>query len=113
MCEETRKHGSEGSLGSVRAPGLPGGGQALCLGAVQERRSPFISKRCASHVGAPTPGRREGERALLLKQLRAPFGELHEAAVARIESVEVTLLERWDERVLSAKTLADVLDDLS
>src|SRR5690349_3413946 len=46
----------------------------------------------------------QGERALLLKQLRTRFGELPAAAVARVESAEVALLERWGERVLSAKT---------
>ncbi|KYF58943.1 hypothetical protein BE08_05660 [Sorangium cellulosum] len=55
-------------------------------------------------------GRREGERAMLLRLLRARFGELPDAAVARIAGAETAALERWAERVLSAKTLADVLD---
>lgn len=55
-------------------------------------------------------GRREGERAVLLRQLRARFGELPEAAVARIEAAESVALEQWAERVLSATTLAEVLD---
>jgi hypothetical protein len=55
----------------------------------------------------------EGERAMLLKQLRVRFGELPAAAVARIEGAEAVLLERWGERVFSAKTLADVLDEPS
>nr|WP_044966032.1 DUF4351 domain-containing protein [Sorangium cellulosum] len=55
-------------------------------------------------------GRLEGERAVLLRQLRARFGELPEAAVVRIEAAEIAALEQWAERVLSATTLADVLD---
>ncbi len=58
-------------------------------------------------------GRQEGERALLLKLLCTRFGELPASAVARVESAEVALIERWGERMLSAKTLADVLDDPS
>ena len=58
-------------------------------------------------------GRTEGERILLLRQLRARFGELPAAAVARVEAADVALLERWGERVLGAKTLAEVLDEPS
>ncbi|WP_437293528.1 DUF4351 domain-containing protein [Sorangium sp. So ce426] len=55
-------------------------------------------------------GRLEGKRAVLLRQLRARFGELPDAAVARIEAAESAALEQWAERVLSANSLADVLD---
>jgi hypothetical protein len=55
-------------------------------------------------------GRAEGERAMLLRQLRARFGELPPAAVARVEAADIPVLEQWGERVLSAKTLVDVLD---
>ncbi len=58
-------------------------------------------------------GRKEGERTTLLRQLRARFGELPAAAVARIEGAGVDLLERWGERVLSAKTLHELLDQPS
>jgi hypothetical protein len=58
-------------------------------------------------------GRKEGERSLLLRLLRTRFGELPSAAVARVESAEIAELERWGERVLSAKNLADVLDGAS
>jgi hypothetical protein len=58
-------------------------------------------------------GRAEGERAMLLRQLRARFGELPAAAVARVEGAEILVLERWGERVLSAKSLVEVLDDPS
>ncbi|WP_437275390.1 DUF4351 domain-containing protein [Sorangium sp. So ce375] len=58
-------------------------------------------------------GRREGERAVLLRLLRARFGELPEAAIARVEGAEIAAIEQWAERVLSAKTLAEVLDEPS
>jgi hypothetical protein len=58
-------------------------------------------------------GRKEGERALLLRLLRARFGELPATAVARVEAAEVAALERWGERVLSAQTLAEALDEPS
>ncbi|WP_437775181.1 DUF4351 domain-containing protein [Sorangium sp. So ce1097] len=71
-----------------------------------EYQSDFAKKYVAQ-------GRQEGERAILLRQLRARFGELPEAVVARVEGAETAALERWAERVLSAKTLADVLDEPS
>ena len=55
-------------------------------------------------------GRKEGERSLLLRQLRSRFGELPAAAVARIEAADIADLERWGERILGARTLAEVLD---
>jgi hypothetical protein len=71
-----------------------------------EYQSEFAKKYVAQ-------GRQEGERALLLRLLRARFGELPPNAVARIETADITALERWGERVLSAKTLAEVLDEPS
>jgi Domain of unknown function (DUF4351) len=55
----------------------------------------------------------QGKCELLLRLLRSRFGELPATAVARVESAEATVLERWGERMLSAKTLADVLDEPS
>jgi hypothetical protein len=57
--------------------------------------------------------RKEGERTLLLRLLRARFGELPEAAIARVEAADVADIERWGERMLGAKTLAEALDDPS
>jgi hypothetical protein len=51
----------------------------------------------------------QGERNVLLKLLRARFGELPEAAVARVNEADVAQLDVWAERVLSAPTLAKVL----
>jgi len=55
-------------------------------------------------------GRKEGERSLLLRLLHSRFGELPAAAVARIEAADIADIERWGERVLGARTLAEVLD---
>ena len=50
-----------------------------------------------------------GWRKTLLIQLRVRFGELPEAAVARVNAAELEQLDTWAERVLSAQTLADVI----
>ena len=47
---------------------------------------------------------------MLLRLLHSRFGELPAAAVARIEAADIADLERWGERILGARTLADVLD---
>jgi hypothetical protein len=54
---------------------------------------------------------RRGKREVLLKQLRIRFGELPEAAVARVEAAEPDELEVWVERVLTAKDLHEVFGD--
>lgn len=54
-------------------------------------------------------GREEGERKILMKQLRLRFGDLSEAAVARIGAAGPRQLERWAERVLTARSLDEVL----
>ena len=58
-------------------------------------------------------GLQEGERVLLLRQLRARFGELPANAVARIEAAQAAELERWGERVIGAQTLTEVLGEPS
>lgn len=58
-------------------------------------------------------GRKDGERNLLLRQLRARFGALPAAAVACIEAAGEAELDQWGERVLDARTLAEVLDGSS
>jgi hypothetical protein len=55
-------------------------------------------------------GRREGERHMLLKQLRLRFGELPATIVARVEAAEVPELEVWIERVMTASRIEDVLE---
>jgi hypothetical protein len=55
-------------------------------------------------------GCKAGECSLLLRQLRTRFGELPAAVVSRVEAADLADLERWGERILSARTLAEVLD---
>lgn len=58
-------------------------------------------------------GRKEGERAFLLRQMRARFGELPAAAVTRVERAGIARLEQWAERLPTARTLAEMLGEPS
>ena len=53
----------------------------------------------------------KGERALLVRQLRARFGSVPSATNARIEAADATLVERWGDRVLTAQTLDEVFGE--
>ena len=53
----------------------------------------------------------QGERDLLLRQLRVRFGELPASVVGRVESARLSEIETWAERILSAPSLVDVLGD--
>ena len=55
-------------------------------------------------------GKRDGRVATLLEQLAARFGKLPAAAQTRIEGADEKVLSTWALRVLTAKTLAEVLD---
>jgi predicted transposase YdaD len=55
-------------------------------------------------------GERTGEERSLLKLLRARFGALPEAALARVRAADSAQLEAWFDRALNATTLDDVLD---
>jgi membrane-bound lytic murein transglycosylase B len=58
-------------------------------------------------------GRNEGRdatlRATLSRMLRARFGEVPEAAAARIQAAGPEQLDAWLDRILTAATLDDVL----
>jgi len=56
-------------------------------------------------------GRKEGQRALLLKLLTTRFGPLPEDFMARLMAARTEEIERWADRVLTAPTLADVMAD--
>jgi hypothetical protein len=75
-----------------------------------EYQSDFAKKYIAQ---GRQEGRQEGELNLLLRLLRARFGELPVAAVTRIEAADIAQLEQWGERVLSARTLAEVFGEPS
>jgi hypothetical protein len=51
----------------------------------------------------------EGQRMMLCRQLRNRFGRQFDEHVARrVEAASLEQLARWAERVLSARTLAEV-----
>ena len=56
-------------------------------------------------------GRLEGERTMLLRMMTARFGQLPATVTARVGAATVEEIEGWAERVLVAKTLAEVLGD--
>jgi Domain of unknown function (DUF4351) len=51
----------------------------------------------------------KGARKMLLRLLRARFGEVPADAVARIQEADEAQLETWADRVITAPTLDDVL----
>lgn len=53
-------------------------------------------------------GRLEGQREILLRQLRLRFGDLPTALEARVQSASGDELEAWSEHFVTAKTLAEV-----
>ena len=55
-------------------------------------------------------GRRAGRAETVLKQLRLKFRRLPAGTAARVREASETELERWTERVLTATSLADVLE---
>jgi hypothetical protein len=55
-------------------------------------------------------GLMKGERAVLVRLLTRRFGPLPREGLARIRRADLATLERWTDRVLTARTLAEVLD---
>lgn len=53
----------------------------------------------------------EGERAVLRRLLTRRFGELPPSVLARVEAAPLHEIEGWCERILVAKTLAEVFGD--
>jgi predicted transposase YdaD len=53
-------------------------------------------------------GLQEGEARLLLRQLASRFGDLPQWVQERVQQADVSQLERWGERLLDARTLADL-----
>ncbi|WP_437946494.1 Rpn family recombination-promoting nuclease/putative transposase [Sorangium sp. So ce296] len=56
-------------------------------------------------------GRLEGQRSTLLRLLGLRFGELPEPIEARIRAADAGQIEGWTDRVLTAPTLDDVLNE--
>jgi hypothetical protein len=56
-------------------------------------------------------GVKQGEARMLMSLLRLRFGELPDTVQQRIESADADTLLHWSERVLTARTLAEVLGE--
>jgi len=56
-------------------------------------------------------GRREGEARLLMRLLELKFGPLKPEDQARIDGADAERLLAWGERVLTARSLAEVFSD--
>lgn len=56
-------------------------------------------------------GRREGEANVLLRLLKKKFGALPKGTQKRIQEAEPELLLEWIDRVISAKSVAEVFGD--
>jgi flagellar biosynthesis/type III secretory pathway protein FliH len=54
-------------------------------------------------------GMQQGEAKVLIRQLTKRFGELPEEISRKIETADADTLLQWSERVLTAKTLDEVL----
>jgi len=52
--------------------------------------------------------REEGYRSILVRQLRAKFGELSPEIQGRLDRAQASDLERWADRILTASRLEDV-----
>ncbi|MDT8406702.1 MAG: DUF4351 domain-containing protein, partial [Methylococcales bacterium] len=56
-------------------------------------------------------GREEGQRALLHRQITLKYGELPENIALKLAQADITQLNHWSERILSADTLAQLFAD--
>ncbi len=73
-------------------------------------QSEFLRKVEARGVEKGTLlGLDDGERTILLRLIRARFGEPSPAALARLEAAGRAELERWADRVLTASSVEDLL----
>jgi hypothetical protein len=55
-------------------------------------------------------GREEGQRQILIRQIRHRFGELSEAHSARLASAGVETLGLWAECILTASSIEDLFN---
>lgn len=56
-------------------------------------------------------GRAEGRAEMLLRQLRAKFGKVPARTTTRVKAADEATLDRWAERILTARTVAETLGD--
>jgi predicted transposase YdaD len=55
-------------------------------------------------------GRQEGKQELVLKLLRARFGQVPDRLLDRVNAAAPEQLEHWAERILTAGSIEEVLD---
>lgn len=71
----------------------------------------FVMAMQSTWEQARQTGRAEGERALLVRQMRRKFGTVSDEAVQKINQASIADLELWGERVLTAASESDVLNN--
>ena len=88
------------------APGLAAGRRSSTRGCAL-----IVTVAEQLHERGRLEGVAEGQRNILLRQLRARFGALPAEVTERVRAAETAQIELWADRVLTAPTLAAVLGD--
>lgn len=83
--------------------------QRLLLVAGEKARSEIMTAGEQLIERGRQEGLQEGQRGMLLRQLRKKFGALPNEAEARVHAASIEQIELWAERVITATTLAEVL----
>jgi len=84
----------------------PGAEEAFMTGADRLR----AEGRAEGQAAGRAAGQAEGQAALLLRLLGRRFGPIPTDAQVRVQQADTATLEQWGDRVLTAATLAEVLD---
>ena len=73
---------------------------------------PYVTsaERFGIERGLQQGGQKQGEAALLQRQLARRFGPLSDAGAARLASASIDQLATWARKVLDAESLDNVLD---
>jgi Putative transposase, YhgA-like/Domain of unknown function (DUF4351) len=95
------------------SPGELQGLMAKAVGSDAEEAVVSVIERMLKQERAQgrVQGHAQGARELFLKQLEARFGSVPDDTRARIEGASTVELEAWALRVLTAKSLAEVVDE--
>ncbi|WP_347986264.1 Rpn family recombination-promoting nuclease/putative transposase [Methylomonas sp. AM2-LC] len=87
----------------------------LALNDVELKQTRFYQEiaaeeRCEGKKEGKLEGKLEGECHLLIRQLNKRFGPLPQSALQKLEQAKIEQLELWGERILDAKSLAEVFE---
>ena len=85
--------------------------QLIAQGITKGRAEGIATGRAEGIATGIAKGRAEGRRTLLLRQLTVKFGRVPATTQRRIARAVDSEIERWAERILTAKTLREVFDD--